>query len=104
MEWQVDGRRLLVFRTGHHGYRDFWIFAMKCPKCGYPIYPRNSSPNGRFYNARYWQNKCEQARRREIPAQRVREPVPYHPQEVYTPVKIKTAYDHRANMRKILSQ
>lgn len=67
-------------------------------------YLRNSSPNGRFYNSRYWQNKCEQARRREIPVERKREPVPYHPQEIYTPVKIKTAYDHLANMRKILSQ
>jgi hypothetical protein len=45
MEWQVDGRRLLVFRTGHHGYRDFWIFTMKCPKCGYPIHPRNNDQN-----------------------------------------------------------
>ena len=65
-------------------------------------YLRNSSPNGRFYNVMYWQNKCEQARRREIP-DRQRDPVPYHPRELTPKASPKTAYDHLAKMRKLLN-
>lgn len=62
---------------------------------------RNSGPSGRFYNAIYWQNKCDQARRKEQPERKRAAPV-YHPQQIVPRTDPMTAHSILAQMRRKL--